>query len=154
MSVRAVSLHWSHVQGNFFQRDLTEVLWQPLHRILPSLGTLNGTYFLGTYLLAKLSGRAYNHCNGAISWFKLLLIHDVNQHWPDEGCCFSTSSLSYPNHISATHGNWNTLKIRTFKTHILPWYYTKNSGNKRNAHYKGLTAMYLDAYTVLLPNSD
>lgn len=72
------------------------------------------------YLLAKLSGWADNHCNGTIPWFKLLLIHDVNQHRPDEGCCFSTSGLSYPNHISATQCNWNTLKIGRFQTQIMP----------------------------------
>lgn len=55
-----------------------------------------------TYLLAELPGWADNHGNGTIPWLELLLIHDVDQHWPDEGSCFPTSSLGYPNHVSAT----------------------------------------------------
>lgn len=62
------------------------------------------------YLLTKLSRGANNDCDGSLSRFQFLLIHDVDQHGPDKRCRFTAAGFGNPNHVPSGQSNRHTLE--------------------------------------------
>ena len=62
------------------------------------------------YLLTQLPGGAHDDGDGAVPGLQLLLVHDVHQHGPDEGCRFTAARLGDTNHVATGQRYWHALR--------------------------------------------
>lgn len=64
-----------------------------------------------SHLLTQLPGGTHDDGDGPVSRLQLLLVHDVNQHRPDERCSFTAAGFGDSDHVTSRQRNGDALKI-------------------------------------------